>query len=119
MRVLIGTKFLKDEPFLKETTSTGAESAPVAIHRCKNPPSGETTRVDFAPLLNKDVTKEGKELLPNKDKSFCSNENAKKHDFAPMMNEAASIAKNEVSKKAPMPDSLRGIIDGIKRSNTG
>lgn len=82
VRILNGTRFNKDEPFIKPT---GAESAPVVelstendTHRCNNALSGETTRVGFAPLLKKDITKEGLKALRNKEKSFCENEQ-KKH----------------------------------------
>ena len=56
VNVLNGTRFDPNEPFLKTKASTGAETAPVDVHRCNYPPSGESTRVDFAPLLNKDLT---------------------------------------------------------------
>lgn len=148
VRILNGTKFNPNEPFLKPTanaqfpndTTTGAETAPVEKlstethhHRCNNPPSGESTRVDFAPLLNKD-------LLPNKDfatkerKSFCADapkkpksektkaewakENQKRHEWADkvdmtaqskqqMESEAKYIKQNEDFKRAPMPEELR------------
>lgn len=79
MRVLNGSRFNPDEPFLK---STGADSAPVAIHWCNNPPSGETTRVGFAPLLKKDIT--NKDFKQKKEKSFSplKLENEKKHEWA-------------------------------------
>jgi hypothetical protein len=131
IRVLNGTRFNPDEPFLKPT---GAETAPMEklstdedIHRCKNPPGGESTRVGFAPLLKKDIT--NKDFERNKDKSFCKNEqkkskndwraeNAKVHDFAEsknqMANEAEHIRKHEEIKRAPMPESLRSLIHGLK-----
>lgn len=57
--VLNGTKFNKDEPFLKnEKLST--------VHRVKNPPSGKSTRVENDPLLNKDNNQKNKELLNRK-----------------------------------------------------
>src|SRR5579872_2958479 len=142
IRVLNGTKFNPDEPFLK---SSGAETAPLDsypqaendtdinqqlntnVHRCNNPPCGESTRVDFAPLLNKDIT--NKDSKRKKDKSFCASaqkksksdwreENAKQHDFAESMNnvaqsktqmdnEAKHIEQHEQIKYAPMPESLR------------
>lgn len=69
MRVLNGTRFNKDEPFENQKTknksknkSTGDEIAPVDeidnSHWCNNPPSGKTTRVVSARLLNKDCTKQ-------------------------------------------------------------
>lgn len=87
LKVLNGSKFLPDEPFLCESKPTGAENAPLDdIHRCNYPPSGESTRVDFAPLLNKDLTKQDF-ALRKKEKSFCVSENQKranerKHDWA-------------------------------------
>lgn len=48
-----------------------------------------------------------------KDKSFYQNANAKKHDFAAMKNEAASIKKNEESKYAPMPDEVKNLFKRI------
>ena len=73
MRILNGSKFNPEEPFLKPT---GAETAPLvelstetSHHRCNNPPSGETTRVVFAPLPKKDLTNKD---LNKENKSFCS-----------------------------------------------
>jgi hypothetical protein len=147
MRILNGTRFKSDEPFLK---STGAETAPLEklstddpIHRCKNSPSGETTRVDFAPLLNKDLT--NKDFETKKRKSFCAAQkkpnseklknqksksdyreaNAAKHSFAESKNNAAAsqeamareakhIEEHEAIKRAPMPAALRDMIKGMK-----
>lgn len=76
IRVLNGTKFNQEEPFLKPT---GAETALLDLeklstneltHRCNNPPSGESTRVDFAPLLKKEIT--NKDFNTKKRKSFCA-----------------------------------------------
>src|SRR5579872_2832094 len=122
IRILNGTRFNKDEPFLKPI---GAETAPVEKlstetphHWCNNPPSGETTRVDFAPQLKKENT--NKDFDTKKRKSFCASaqkkatalekaapektaapktaspktkdewreENAKRHDFADKMDNA-------------------------------
>lgn len=129
IRVLNGTKFNPEEPFLKPT---GAETARVEsypqLHRCNNPPSGESTRVGFAPLLNKDLT--NKDFKRNKDKSFCDQdqkksksdwqkENAMVHSFAEsknqMANEAKHIEEHEVIKRAPMPESLRSLVKNISR----
>jgi hypothetical protein len=60
--VLIGLKFDKDVPFKPVDKSTRAKNAPVVkVHIGKNPLSGQSTRVDFAPLLNKDLTNKEKE----------------------------------------------------------
>lgn len=143
IRVLNGTKFNPNEPFVKPS---GAETAPVeklstdeGIHRCKNPPGGETTRVDFAPLLNKDNT--NKDFDTKKRKSFCATaqkkpkssktksewreENNKRPDWADKMdnaaaskqqmdNEARHIAEHEAHKRAPMPDSLRNLVKSMR-----
>jgi len=138
IRILNGSKFNPNEPFLK---TTGAETAPVEKlstemphHRCNNPPSGETTRVDFAPQLNKDLTKT--DIDTKKRKSFCATaqkkpksewrkENETPHDFAEAMNnkaqsqkqmdrEAKHIEESNAYKKVAggMPDDLR---DQLKR----
>ncbi len=123
MKVLIGSQFQKDEPFLKPTKPIGADSAPLDIHWCNNPPSGESTRVGFAPLLNKDLNQTKKELLQNKEKSFCNAkmlkaENNKRHEFAGSMNQMANeqknIAVNDDFKKAPMPDNIKSLL-GIRK----
>jgi hypothetical protein len=121
IRILNGSEFNPDEPFLKPT---GAETAPVEKlstetphHRCKNPPSGETTRVVFAPQLKKDITK--KDFETKKRKSFCApaqkktksqwrEENAKRHGFADrqndeqMQNETKRIEEHEARKGEEM-----------------
>lgn len=62
MIVLVGLKFDENVPFKSVDKSTGAKSAPLEkVHRGRNPPSGQPTRVDFAPLLNKDITNKEKE----------------------------------------------------------
>lgn len=138
IRVLNGTKFNADEPFLKPT---GAETAPLeklstgeAVHRCNNPPGGESTRVVFAPLLKKDIT--NKDFDTKKRKSFCATaqkkpksawkeENAKPHEFAESMNnkaqsqkqmerEAKHIEESQNYKRAAMPESLRSLVNSMK-----
>ncbi len=140
IQILNGSQFNPDEPFLK---ASGAETAPVeklstemGHHRCKNPPSGETTRVDFAPLLNKEIT--NKDFETKKRKSFCATaqkkpkshwraENERKHAFAEakditavskkqMEQEAKHIEESNAFKRSPMPDNLR---EQIKRLNRG
>jgi hypothetical protein len=147
IKILNGTKFNPEVPFL---VSTGAETAPLdnknesypqvenstdinqqvspPIHRCNNPPGGETARAVLYPLLNKDNT--NKDF--DKKKSFCSNEqkksksdwkaeNEKQHDFAEAMNNAAQsqkqmereakhIEESESFKYVGMPDSLRSYV---------
>lgn len=62
MVVLIGLKFDESVPFKPVDKPTEAKTASVAkTHRGKNPPSGQPTRVDFAPLLNKNITNKEKE----------------------------------------------------------
>lgn len=137
IHVLVGYEFDEDEPFLnnnQEHISTGAETAPVdKTHRGKNRLSGKPTRVDFASLLNKDITNKEKKI--NKDKSSCVSRNLKskaqskskskappkidysnglKHDWAPMMNEKASIERNESFKRAPAPPELKDMIAKMK-----
>jgi hypothetical protein len=121
VRVLNGTKFNPNEPFLKEKSAIGAETAPVDIHRCNYPPSGETTRMDIAPLLNKDLT--NKDLKQKKDKSFCSSNNKKaenedRHDFADNMDQMARekqhIEENQIYKFSRMPDELRQLCKKLK-----
>lgn len=128
IRVLNGTKFNPEEPFIKPT---GAETAPVEsypqVHRCNNPPTGESTRVVFAPLLKKDIT--NKDFEPKKEKSFCASaqkkpkidwkeQNATIHSFAEsknqMANEAKHIEEHEAVKRAVMPDNLRALVKNIK-----
>ena len=109
MRVLNGSKFNPNEPFMK---ASGAVSAPVESypqsHRCNNPPSGESTRVGFAPLLNKDLT--------NKDfdtkKSFCDRssqkaQNEKKHSWAepqkPVMPQPPSAENYKPAPSGKLP----------------
>jgi hypothetical protein len=63
MIVLIGLNFDKNMPFKSVDKSTEAKTASVAkTHRGKNPLSGQSTRVDFDPLLNKDLTKKEIEI---------------------------------------------------------
>lgn len=136
--ILNGSKFNRDEPFLKPV---GAKTAPVeklstemTHHRCNNPPDGEPARAGFAPQLNKDTT--NKDFETKKRKSFCEKaqkktksewreENSKQHDFAEAMNiaaaskeqmenEAKHIEQHEQIKYAPMPESLRNLVKGIK-----
>jgi len=128
VRVLNGTKFNPNESFVKEKIPIGAEIAPVDVsvdkygrnynknnenvhhtHRCKNPPGGETTRVDIAPLLNKDLT--NKDFERNKEKSFYKESNEKKHDFANSMDQIAResnhIEEHEIIKQTPLSDETK------------
>lgn len=78
--VLIGLKFDKNIPFKPVDKSTGAKTAPVAkTHRGRNPPSGQPTRVDFDPLLNKDIT--NKEKKTKERETFRKNRSALSDDF--------------------------------------
>ncbi len=91
VKVLNGSRFDPNVSFLN-TKTTGADSAPlVENHRCNYPPSGKTTRVDSAPLLNKDLI--NKDLKQNKDKSSCAyaqkEANKIKHGFAENMDKRA------------------------------
>jgi hypothetical protein len=143
VHVLVGHYFNKDEPFLNKkeiVVSTEAKTAPVEVihrqtHRGKKRLSGETTRVDFAPLLNKDLT--NKDLKQNKDKSFCVSRNEKpkadhkskpspqaapmkeansvKHDWAQMKNEAAHIEQHEARKKMVVPPAFKEMITKMKQ----
>lgn len=129
VRILNGTKFNPEEPFLNpklndSIQATGAETAPVvelstenASHWCRNPPGGETTRVDFAPQLNKDIT--NKDFETKKTKSFYKEEqkkaNEQKHNFADSMNQMANEKKHieehnkikEMEIKEGMPNEIR------------
>lgn len=93
VEVLNGLKFDPNEPFLNENKPSGAKTTPLVkvIHTQwgKYPPTGQSTPLDFAPLLNKDLT--NKDFERKKEKSFC--ENSKKHEFANSMNQMASEKK--------------------------
>jgi len=105
------------------------------IHRCKNPPGGQSTRVDFARLLNKDLlpkkdcnTKKRKGLSANavqkmtKPSSLAASPSrpawADKKDIAAasrlqMDREAAHIAENESFKRSRPPAMLRDLLKGL------
>ena len=119
MRILNGSKFNPDEPFLK---ASGAESAPVDTHRCNNPPSGETTRVDFAPLLKKDITNKD---LDTKKSFYVSREeqkkaNERKPEWADKP-KAATVQPKEGFKLAPTgvhaSSLLQDYINKLKANN--
>lgn len=89
MVVLIGLKFDKDEPFEPVDKSTRAKTAPVEkTHIGKNPLSGQSTRVDFAPLLNKEIT--------NKEKTTKQRESSAR------------------KKRVPLPDDFKPNEEAIK-----
>jgi hypothetical protein len=122
-----------------KTRETDHLSTEKPVQWCKNPLGGQPTRVDFAPLLNKD-------LLPNKDFNTKKRKRlsadavqkmnnpsshppatppsrrpswADKKDIAaaskPQMDrEAAHIAKNEEFKRTPPPQLLIDIIKKLK-----
>jgi hypothetical protein len=78
--VLIGLKFDKDVPFKPVDKSTRAKTASVEkTHIGKNPLSGQSTRVDFAPLLNKEVT--NKEKTKNKESPASKKRSPLPDDF--------------------------------------
>lgn len=110
LRILNGSNFNENEPFIKQKTS-GAETAPIANHhRCKNPPGGETTRVEMSPLLNKE--NKNIENKSNKDKSFYKKQNEKKPEWA-------EKSKNELKQNAKFwepgnPDYDR--VNGVKKN---
>lgn len=61
--VLNGLKFNPDVLFenpkekpMNDSSTTGAETAPLDDHWCRNPPSGQSGGVENAPLLKKDIT---------------------------------------------------------------
>lgn len=121
--MLNGTRFNPHEPFLKQKeannspiSSTGADSAPVDVHRCNYPPTGQSTRVGFAPQLNKDLN-EKKDIKLNKEKSFYKDQkidNQKRHDFAESMDQMASekkhIEEHEKIKKVTVSEETKGMI---------
>lgn len=116
MIVLIGLKFNKDEPF----KSTQAEIASLdEVHRGKNPLSGQSTRVDFAPLLNKDITKQRKNIT----KEILRNgENAQNNDSYfeqfwnryPKKKDKTKTKKIWDKKKYP-PETVKIILDDIEK----
>jgi len=65
--ILNGTRFDKDEPFINLESNQEKLST---LHRVKNPPTGQSTRMEKRPLLNKDNKKE---RLKEKNKDFISN----------------------------------------------
>jgi hypothetical protein len=76
VRVLNGTRFKPDEPFLasKDEDQDHSESSGRKIHPVDKPVDWETTRLEIDPLLKKDSTKEGleqkRESAPSR-KSYC------------------------------------------------
>jgi hypothetical protein len=92
-------------------------------HTVESPHSGKS-----APT--KEIRNTNKKVYKNK--SFCANaqkksksewkaENERVHEFAEsknqMANEAKHIEEHEQIKRAPMPDSLRSIIQDLKRAH--
>jgi hypothetical protein len=84
IKVLAGYDFKKDEPFININQcgeSTQAKTASVdKNHRGKKLLSGESTRVDFAPLLNKDIKNKNKQTK-DKIKNFSASDDAGVIDF--------------------------------------
>jgi hypothetical protein len=79
--ILNGTQFNEKEPFINPIKS---RTNVINIHRVKNPPGGETTRVEKDPLLNKDITKQRK----------STKERALSENFEPN-EEALALAKEK------------------------
>ncbi len=110
MRILNGSKFNPNEPFMR---ATGAETAPVdsypQSHWCNYPPSGETTRVGFAPLLNKDLT--NKDFVKNKHKSFCrSDEQKKANEKKPAWSDKPKSPLADVTKQTTSHNSNKSKV---------
>lgn len=116
IKVLNGAKFKKNEPFLHEPT--GAVSAPLDIHRCNYPPGGESTRVDIAPLLKKDIKQ-------NNDNNKKQRERLKAftlpHDFIPTKQTQEKILKLDLSQEILNAEHRKFYLhyedSGIKKTN--
>jgi hypothetical protein len=64
----------------------------------------------------KRVSEEPKPDQKPKQKTFPQKtDNTKKHDWAPMANEKASIERNEVFKRVPPPSALKDLVKNLKR----
>jgi hypothetical protein len=110
MVVLIGLKFNKDEPFKPVDKSTGAKTASVAkTHIGKNPLSGQSTRVDFAPLLNKEIT--------NKEKATKQRESTARKKRVPLSE--FSPNKNHVLLAKAFEVDLNKEVDSFKNRHSG